>query len=100
MKLISTVRPRWPATLLGTGARCDLKLVECLLFYYNTAQYSLALAAWDKAWSQAKDATDAKGKEIGDRAARSASTISNPRIIQLCGDLPWGLDDSENSRPA
>lgn len=39
------------------------------LEYYNTAHYSLALDAWEKAWPLAKDATDAKGKAIADRAA-------------------------------
>jgi len=45
-------------------------LLTCLgLEYYNTAHYSLALEAWQKAWPLAKDATDAKGKAIADRAA-------------------------------
>ncbi len=39
------------------------------LEYYNTAYYSRALDAWVKAWPLAKDATDAKGKAIADRAA-------------------------------
>jgi len=48
----------WAAALLtGLG-----------LEYYNTARYSVALEAWDKAWSRAKDATEAKGKAIADRA--------------------------------
>ena len=38
------------------------------LEYYNTAHYSLSLAAWGKAWAAAKDATDKKGKAIADRA--------------------------------
>jgi RHS repeat-associated protein len=38
------------------------------LEYYNTAYYSRALAAWSEAWLLAQDATDAKGKAIGDRA--------------------------------
>ncbi|MEY2540951.1 MAG: hypothetical protein QOI22_553, partial [Verrucomicrobiota bacterium] len=44
-------------------------LTDLGLEYYNTAHYSLALEAWTKAWALAKDATDAKGKGIGDRAA-------------------------------
>ena len=49
----------WAAALLtGLG-----------LEYYNTAHYSLALEAWEKAWPLAKDATDGKGKAIADRAA-------------------------------
>src|SRR5436309_1835726 len=40
-------------------------LTDLGLEYYNTAHYSLALEAWDKAWSHAKDA---KGKAIADRA--------------------------------
>lgn len=45
-------------------------LLTCLgLEYYNTAHYSLALEAWEKAWPVAKDAKDAKGKAIADRAA-------------------------------
>ncbi len=49
----------WAAALLtGLGSE-----------YYNTAHYSLALEAWGRAWSLAKDNTDAKGKAIGDRAA-------------------------------
>ena len=39
------------------------------LEYYNTAHYSLALEAWEKAWPLAKEATDHKGKAIADRAA-------------------------------
>ena len=46
------------ATLTGLG-----------LEYYNTAHYSLALAAWEQAWPLARAATDAKGKAIADRAA-------------------------------
>jgi hypothetical protein len=49
----------WTAALLtGLG-----------LEYYNTAYYSRALDAWALAWALAKDATDAHGKAIGDRAA-------------------------------
>jgi hypothetical protein len=47
-----------PALLTGLGVE-----------YYNTAHYSLALDAWARAWSLAKDATDAREKAIGDRAA-------------------------------
>lgn len=43
-------------------------LTDLGLEYYNTAHYSLALEAWGKAWNLAKDATDAKGKAIGDCA--------------------------------
>ena len=39
------------------------------LEYYNTAYYSRALDAWTRAWSIAKEATDSRGKAIGDRAA-------------------------------
>lgn len=46
------------ATLTGLGFE-----------YYNTAHYSLALAAWEQAWPLARAATDAKGKAIADRAA-------------------------------
>ncbi len=44
-------------------------LTDLGLEYYNTAHYSLALEAWEKAWPLAKDATDMKGKAIADRAA-------------------------------
>ena len=44
-------------------------LTDLGLEYYNTAHYSLALDAWGNAWVLAKDATDAKGKAIADRAA-------------------------------
>ena len=37
--------------------------------YYNTAHYSLALEAWGQAWPLAKDAADARGKAVADRAA-------------------------------
>jgi len=48
----------WCAALLtGLGLEC-----------YNTAHYSLALEAWEQAWAHAKDAKDAKGKAIADRA--------------------------------
>ncbi|MBL9169181.1 MAG: hypothetical protein JNN07_15685 [Verrucomicrobiales bacterium] len=44
-------------------------VLTCLgLEYYNTAHYSLALRAWESAWSQAKQASDNKGKAIADRA--------------------------------
>ncbi len=44
-------------------------LLTCLgLEYYNTAHYSLCLDAWEKAWPLAKEAKDAKGKAIADRA--------------------------------
>ena len=47
-------------------------LLTCLgLEYYNTAHYSLALDAWENAWAHSKDAKDAKnarGKAIADRA--------------------------------
>jgi RHS repeat-associated protein len=44
-------------------------LTDLGLEYYNTAHYSLALDTWERAWSESKDATDIKGKAIGDRAA-------------------------------
>jgi RHS repeat-associated protein len=37
--------------------------------YHNTAHYTLALAAWERAWPLAKSASDLKGKAIGDAAA-------------------------------
>jgi RHS repeat-associated protein len=43
-------------------------LTDLGLEYYNTAHYSLALDAWTQAWALSKDATDQKGKAIGDRA--------------------------------
>src|SRR6185369_2936025 len=39
-------------------------LTDLGLEYYNTANYSLALEAWNKAWAAAKDATDTNGKAI------------------------------------
>src|SRR5262245_54431607 len=44
-------------------------LTDMGLEYYNTAHYSLALEAWEKAWPLAKDAKDSRGKAIADRAA-------------------------------
>src|SRR5205823_5026323 len=35
---------------------------------YNTAHYSLAIDSWEKAWSHAKDAKDAKEKTVAHRA--------------------------------
>ena len=44
-------------------------LLTCLgLEYYNTAHYSLCIDAWEKAWPLAKNASDARGKAIADRA--------------------------------
>jgi RHS repeat-associated protein len=43
-------------------------LTDLGLEYYNTAHYSLALEAWQKAWTLARDAADIKGKAIADRA--------------------------------
>ena len=43
-------------------------LTDLGLEYYNTAHYSLALEAWEKAWPLAKDAKDLRGKAIADRA--------------------------------
>ena len=40
-----------------------------LLEYYNTTHYSLTFDTWKEAWLLAKDAIDAKGKAVGDRAA-------------------------------
>jgi len=48
---------------------CAALLLNLGLEYYNTAHYSLALEAWKQSWPQARDATDAKGKAIADRAA-------------------------------
>jgi RHS repeat-associated protein len=50
-------------------------LTDLGLEYYNTAHYSLALEAWEKAWSLAKDATDGKGKAIADRAAGELASM-------------------------
>jgi RHS repeat-associated protein len=44
-------------------------LTDIGLEYYYTAHYSLALEAWEQAWPLAKNATDAPGKAIADRAA-------------------------------
>src|SRR5258706_10929285 len=44
-------------------------LTDLGLEYYNTAHYSLALEAWEKAWPLARDATDWKGKAITNGAA-------------------------------
>jgi RHS repeat-associated protein len=43
-------------------------LTDLGLEYYNTAHYSLALEAWEKAWTLAKGATDLKAKAVADRA--------------------------------
>jgi RHS repeat-associated protein len=43
-------------------------LTDLGLEYYNTAHYSLALEAWEKARPLAKQAHDARGKAIADRA--------------------------------
>jgi RHS repeat-associated protein len=43
-------------------------LTDLGLEYHNTAHYSLALDAWNKAWLLAKNCTDTKGKAIADRA--------------------------------
>jgi RHS repeat-associated protein len=48
---------------------CASLLTDLGIEYYNTAHYSLAIDAWEKAWAFAKNATDSKGKAIGDRAA-------------------------------
>lgn len=51
-------RSAWHAALLtGLG-----------LEYYNTAYYSLALDAWQKAWALGQNATDVPGKLVTDRA--------------------------------
>jgi len=47
---------------------CAALLTDLGIEYYNTAHYSLALDAWARAWPLAKDAADAKGKAIADRA--------------------------------
>lgn len=60
-------------------------LLTCLgLEYYNTAHYSLALEAWEKAWPLAKDATDDKGKAIADRAAGKDSSRFRERNSEFC----------------
>jgi RHS repeat-associated protein len=43
-------------------------LTDLALEYYNTAHYSLALKAWEKAWPLAKGVTNPRGKAIADRA--------------------------------
>ena len=43
-------------------------LTDLGLEYYNTAHYSLALEAWNQAWPLARDAKDAAGRAIADRA--------------------------------
>jgi RHS repeat-associated protein len=48
-------------------------LTDLGLEYYNTAHYSLALDAWREAWLAGKDATDAQGKAIADRAVGELS---------------------------
>jgi RHS repeat-associated protein len=50
-------------------------LTDLGLEYYNTAHYSLALDAWEKAWPLAKDATDGRGKAIADRAAGELAAL-------------------------
>jgi hypothetical protein len=50
-------------------------LTDLGLEYYNTAHYSLALEAWEKAWPLAKDATDGRGKAIADRAAGELASM-------------------------
>jgi RHS repeat-associated protein len=48
---------------------CAALLTGLGMEYYNTAHYSRALQAWSEAWTLAKDATDPKGKALGDRTA-------------------------------
>jgi RHS repeat-associated protein len=43
-------------------------LTDLGLEYYNTAHYSLALEAWNKAWELGQNATEPKAKAIVDRA--------------------------------
>ncbi len=43
--------------------------------YYNTAHYSLALAAWEEAWPLAKDTTDTHGKALADRVAGDLASM-------------------------
>jgi RHS repeat-associated protein len=50
-------------------------LLDLGLEYYNTARYSLALDAWAKAWALSKDATDLRGKVIGDRSAGELASM-------------------------
>ncbi|HAV63671.1 MAG TPA: type IV secretion protein Rhs, partial [Verrucomicrobiales bacterium] len=51
------------------GSPWRAALLTCLgLEYYNTAHYSRCLDAWEKAWQAAKNATDARGRAIADRA--------------------------------
>ena len=44
-------------------------LTDLGLEYYNSARYSLAIEAWTKAWSLAKDARESRAKALADRAA-------------------------------
>ena len=48
---------------------CAALLTDLGLEYYNTAHYSKALAAWQRAWTLAKDAADSRGKAVADRAS-------------------------------
>jgi RHS repeat-associated protein len=60
--LLAHPRSPWRAALLANLG----------LEHYNTAHYSLALAAWEQAWLLARDANDAtgaKGKALADRVA-------------------------------
>ena len=50
-------------------------LTDLGLEYYNTVHYSLALDAWTKAWSLAKDATEPRAKALADRAAGELAYI-------------------------
>jgi RHS repeat-associated protein len=43
-------------------------LTDLGLEYYNTAHYSLTIPTWSEAWRLSKDATEARGKAIADRA--------------------------------
>jgi len=54
---------------------CAALLTDLGLEYYNTAHYSLALEAWEKAWPLAKDARDLKGKAIADRAVGELTSL-------------------------
>jgi RHS repeat-associated protein len=50
-------------------------LTDLGLEYYNTAHYSLALDAWSKAWDIGKNATDARGIALADRAVGELASM-------------------------
>jgi hypothetical protein len=57
-----------------SGWRASL-LLGLGLEYYNTAHYSSALAAWQKAWELTRDIVQGPGKAIGDRAVGELASM-------------------------